>query len=107
MTNNENSRNILNELFDNIHNYNSSTRKQSTISTDNKIFKNNFLDTKHTKYEKIIGKINEDIRNEKISINNIEFLINFGKENCLLFDDSFWFNKNYNYFGKIKEKYSP
>ena len=106
MTNNENSRNILNELFDNIHNYNSSTRKQSTISTDNKIFKNNFLDTKHTKYEKIIGKINEDIRNEKISINNIEFLINFGKENCLLFDDSFWFNNNYNYFGKIKEKFN-
>ena len=106
MTNNDRSRNILSEFFDNIHNGNSTSKKQSTISVDNKIFKNQFLDTKHTKYEKIIYKINEDLRNEKISISDIEFLINFGKENFLLMDDYFSFNRNYNYFGKVKEKFN-
>ena len=106
-TNNDgNDRYKINELLDNVTNNNSSSRKYSIISLDGKKSFYELAQLPKIKNEKIISKMNENLKKDKISINDVEFLINFGKENMLLNDDSFSVDKNFGKFGRSKERYN-
>ena len=96
----------IDELFDNINNfYDLSSRKHSIISLENKNKKRETSIFTNTKYEYMYSKININLIKEKISINDIEMLLNFGKGNMLLNDDSFSIGKNFAFFGRKKEKF--
>ena len=95
--NNKHGKSIISIIFDNID---FSGRKHSNISTDNKTQK------KDSKYEKIILQIKSNLKKDKISINDIEMLLIFGKENMLLNDDTFSFEKNFALFGRSKERFN-
>ena len=96
----------LNDIFNSITNYNSSSRKISIISLDGKKSLYELAQSSNQKYEKILEKMNENLKEDKISINEIEYLLNFGKENNLLKDDSISIDKGFGLFGRQKERYS-
>ena len=96
----------INEIYDNINNQNISSRKISIISFDGKNSLYDLSQSSNNKYEKIMSKINANLKKDKISINDIEYLINFGKDNMLLNDDTLLNEKNLALFGRLSERYT-
>ena len=76
----------INEIFNNINNSNLSKRKYSIISLDEKNQKSSPISI-NSRYEAMVSIISENIRKNYISINDIELLVKFGKENMLLIDE--------------------
>ena len=104
--NDGNDRYKINELFENVSNNNSSSRKYSIISLDGKKPFYELSQLPKIKNEKIVSKMNENLKKNKISINDVEFLLNFGKDNMLLNDDSFSVDKNFGNLGRSKGRYN-
>ena len=102
----EKSRNKIDDLFLKNKRENSiepNPRKFSIFSMDLKKGIPKIKDFKTSKNEAMLFKINENFKKDKISINDIELLIQFGKENSLLVDDSVIIEKTNSFLGKFNQ----